>query len=827
MEQKEFDTAITTRILKAFLGLYAIHPTLYFISVVFAIGITQFFSIFKIILILAPPIILTFTVLFFRRTSILTGYIRALLADPKSVDMVALEKFIGHYPGHGFLLLLIGCAGGPVLTVILGLYLGVLNSIYQAFFLFLVGELTAVAAGAIIYYIIKTELYPFTQAINYKPLTMFHKFSIPIISAIMVLFTIISIGIYRISYSNNYERRTEIMRLALSRTASYVSDFYSKAALELESYAKTDVIKGMQFGAIDPFLRALHQARGDQVEMYFIAEADGSSINSLNTKANISDRPYFKSAMTSGKPSFSDPIISRASNREIIACAVPVLAGGRIAGVMGLTITIETAKAFFKSLADENSVRFVLVSKDNKVIMDTADRLLNKTFAVDLIDDGANFQNTQGLLVSSETLTGSVIEGISHSGFTVPVPAIGGKLVLLMPTSDFFFEMNMLLLQISLFLLVISLIITLMIFNLTRRISKPLHNTIEIFKSVANGDLTVSSTDFLPDEFGELIRYLKLLLRRLREFIQISADSSGQLTASSSNLAATSQDLAQNAQTQAASVEQASASLEEISSSIDQIAQNAMNQSDFAKATFQSMKELKNVIKEVATHAEEALQKANSSSDEALKGNELMQNTIAGMNNIDESTKKIAEIVSLIGDISDQVNLLALNAAIEAARAGDHGRGFAVVADEIGKLADETAQSAKTIARLVQDGLNEVRNGRQYVDATSRALDIIINNVHLTDELVNKIAEFAKSQERFSDTVLADTRRVMEMADSISAATSEQMTTNKEMTSTVDQINEITQSLAASAEEIASSAEEINAQTESLNAHIEFFKVKS
>ncbi len=89
----------------------------------------------------------------------------------------------------------------------------------------------------------------------------------------------------------------------------------------------------------------------------------------------------------------------------------------------------------------------------------------------------------------------------------------------------------------------------------------------------------------------------------------------------------------------------------------------------------------------------------------------------------------------------------------------------------------------------------------------------------MTDELVNKIAEFAKAQERFSDTVLGDTRRVMEMADSISAATSEQMIT------TVDQINEITQSLTVSAQEIASSAEEINAQTEALNSHIEFFKV--
>ncbi len=202
-----------------------------------------------------------------------------------------------------------------------------------------------------------------------------------------------------------------------------------------------------------------------------------------------------------------------------------------------------------------------------------------------------------------------------------------------------------------------------------------------------------------------------------------------------------------------------------------------------------------------------------------------MQNTISGMNNIDASTHKIAERVRLISDISDQVNLLALNASIEAARAGEHGKGFAVVAEEISKLADETAASAKSIADLVHSGLVEVNQGREFVDSTGNALNAIISNIEETELLVKKITESFELQDQASQKVLQDTRRVMDMAESISVATNEQMQTNQEMAKTIEQINQNTQSEAAGAEEIASSAEEISSQAESLRSQMEFFKV--
>jgi len=302
-------------------------------------------------------------------------------------------------------------------------------------------------------------------------------------------------------------------------------------------------------------------------------------------------------------------------------------------------------------------------------------------------------------------------------------------------------------------------------------------------------------------------------------------NASIQLSSSSEELASTSISLSESAQSQAASIEEASASIVEVSGSIETINDSAKEQAELAKKTFRSMDELQRDNETVVAYAGEALTAARGSTEQANIGQKLMTSTINGMNKIDESTKKIAETVLLITDISDKVNLLALNASIEAARAGEHGRGFAVVAEEISALADQTAESAKTINTLVQEGLVEVDQGRRHVDATNNALNNIISFIAQTEELAKQIADSSGKQGSSSSLVLSDTKKVMEMADAVSSATGEQMTTNLEMSKMIEQINLNTQSNAAAAEEIASSAEEISAQAESMRAQMGFFKL--
>jgi methyl-accepting chemotaxis protein len=373
-------------------------------------------------------------------------------------------------------------------------------------------------------------------------------------------------------------------------------------------------------------------------------------------------------------------------------------------------------------------------------------------------------------------------------------------------------------------------IIILLVFGkiISKSITHPLKEAVEHLDEMAKGNFAkeVPPERLIPrDEMGDLARGFNAMNKSIRTLVGQISSTSELMASSAEELASTSSNLSDAAQTQAASIEEASASLEEVSASGELINKNARDQASLAEETYKSMKDLKGDNEMVVGFAGEAFTTAQNSTQQANVGQQLMGNTIIGMNTIDESTKKIADTVRLISDVSDQVNLLALNASIEAARAGEHGRGFAVVAEEISKLADETASSAKSIAELVRKGLIEVGKGREYVDATSAAFNNILSYISQTGDLVKKITDSAEKQSKSSVLVLTDTQKVMEMSTQISSSTHEQMITNNEMSKTIDQINQKTQLTAASAEEIASSAEQISVQAETLRNQISFFKV--
>jgi methyl-accepting chemotaxis protein len=382
---------------------------------------------------------------------------------------------------------------------------------------------------------------------------------------------------------------------------------------------------------------------------------------------------------------------------------------------------------------------------------------------------------------------------------------------------------NSIILRIIIALFLIITIVFIILYRAGKSFSNPIRESIEVFKLLSAGDLTVKINKYLPDEFGDMINNMKKFQDKLIAVVNSAFTASDHLATSAEELSATSSTLADSAQSQAAAVEEATASLEEISASNESIADSSRSQSDHAKNTYSLIQELGDLIKNINSDTAAALGMASDTTAEAEKGNGLMQNTIEGMRSIEENSIKIAEKLSLISDISDQVNLLALNAAIEAARAGEHGRGFAVVADEIGKLAEQTADSANSITNLVSRGVTSAKQGILDINNTSKALENIINYINNTKELIQKIARSTEIQAKAGNDVTAATRQVMEMSDYISSSTHEQTITHTEISKTMDQINEQTQSQAAGAEEIASSAEEISAQAESMKNLLGFF----
>lgn len=201
--------------------------------------------------------------------------------------------------------------------------------------------------------------------------------------------------------------------------------------------------------------------------------------------------------------------------------------------------------------------------------------------------------------------------------------------------------------------------------------------------------------------------------------------------------------------------------------------------------TVASLEEMSSMVKMNSDNAKQAAALSQSSKDAAEQGQGEISNLIESMHDISKSSKKIEEIISVIDDIAFQTNLLALNASVEAARAGEHGKGFAVVAEAVRALAQRSAVAAKDINVLIKDSVDKVEKGSTIADRSGEVLSNIVNSV----------------------------KKVADLNNEISAASSEQTTGIQQISKAMNQLDQGSQSNAASSEEVAASAEEISAQT--------------
>jgi aerotaxis receptor len=214
------------------------------------------------------------------------------------------------------------------------------------------------------------------------------------------------------------------------------------------------------------------------------------------------------------------------------------------------------------------------------------------------------------------------------------------------------------------------------------------------------------------------------------------------------------------------------------------LSQRTEEQASSLEETASSMEELTSTVKQNADNARQANQLALGASDVAVRGGTVVKQVVETMNGISGSSRKIADIISVIDGIAFQTNILALNAAVEAARAGEQGRGFAVVASEVRNLAQRSARAAKEIKALIEDSVQKVDYGAKLVDEAGRTMEEVVSSV----------------------------KRVTGIMGEITAASQEQSSGIEQVNQAITQMDDVTQQNAALVEEAATAAESLQHQ---------------
>lgn len=649
-----------------------------------------------------------------------------------------------------------------------------------------------------------------------------------------ILLCTMGISIYEKSNEILYEKFQDSSKQIAINVNHSIKEFLGGMESETKLISNNSVLENLDInnqGSRNNAVELLQNTKNsnESIVSTYIADKNGDRLKYDGNLRNVSgeydarQRPWYKEAISKkGQVIWTEPYKDVNTSKIMITVARSVEKDGNIIGVAAIDVSLEKLSKDISNIKVGRTGYVCIMNKDGTIISHHDLKQIGKKSDIKKNDWNYIISNNTGYFKENYGITNKLYAYDTNNENSWKIVSIANGDELTYDTA----VIRKFILFSAIVGIIISVIISILIGNFAHGILKKLKSMVE---EIGDGNFSISIPEELlnrKDEFGRIAKYVDNMKANVKGLVLEVKKNSINIEERSENLNAVSEEM--------------SSSSQEVSAAVQGVAKSAENEQHYVD----NMIGLLNDISENMKNMKEKLSLANASSDEATSmvksGKDEINSLKEAINNVKASfevvlnkvnkltmsIEQISDINNVIAEISNQTNLLALNAAIEAQRAGESGKGFSVVSQEIGKLADESEDSAKKIKALINSINNDskevmensikakskVDEQNSVVENAIKSFDIIVNSIEKVTPLINQTYLWANNTEESRNKFIDTMNKFGGLIENTTASTEEIAASSEEVS--------------ASTQEVASAAENLNSTAKKLVNAVGKFKVE-